>query len=297
VSQSFLLCVPNISEGSDNGVISKIRLALAEACPSGGVLDAHTDKDHGRTAFTVAAKQKEAATALLEAARTSSQLVDLTTHSGLHPRVGSLDVAPVVYMEDSQRGQACAEALTAGALIGDELQIPVFLYGELATGSDRVERSALRAGGHMRLGQRVASGEIAPDFGPARISPRTGAVLVTARPPLVAINFDLASEDVELAKSIASKLRESGGGPPGVRAIGLYLSSRRRAQVSSNVHDYRRAPLAELLSTVRSYAEVAEVELVGLVPKAAIDGLPSDVHIRGFGSEAHVIENALGSLM
>jgi glutamate formiminotransferase len=170
------------------------------------------------------------------------------------------------------------------------------LYGELATGDERIERSALRDGGHLKLAERVASGEIAPDFGPARISPHTGAVLVTARPPLIAVNFDLVSEDLELAKAIASYLRESGGGPPGVRAIGLYLSSRHRAQVSCNVHDYRRASPGDLLRLVRSHAEVAQVEFVGLVPQAAVEGLPADVAIREFCSDRHVIENALRSL-
>jgi glutamate formiminotransferase/glutamate formiminotransferase/formiminotetrahydrofolate cyclodeaminase len=209
--------------------------------------------------------------------------------------VGALDVAPVVYLDDAARGAACAEALTAAALIGDELGLPVFLYGDLATADDRRERAVLRAGGPARLAERVAAGELTPDHGPPRVDPAAGAVLVTARPPLVAFNLDLATDDLELARAIASGLRESGGGPPGVRAIGLLLPLRGRAQVSINVHDHRAAPLAELVERVRVEATVSEGELVGLVPAAALEGLPPDLALRGFDPDRHVIENALRS--
>src|SRR5437588_692925 len=145
------------------------------------------------------------------------------------------------------------------------------------------------------LAARVAGGELVPDHGPRRVDPRSGAVLVTARPPLVAFNLDLASDDVELARRIAAGLRESGGGPAGVRAIGLYLHERGRAQVSVNLHDHRAAPLAELVERVRAQVPVAEAELVGLAPAAALQGLPDDLELRGFDPERHVIENALRS--
>jgi glutamate formiminotransferase/glutamate formiminotransferase/formiminotetrahydrofolate cyclodeaminase len=126
-----------------------------------------------------------------------------------------------------------------------------------------------------------------PDFGPHAIDPRRGALLVAARPPLIAFNIDLAGDDVALAREIAAELRESGGGLPGVRAIGLYLPDRGRAQVSTNVHDYRQAPLAELVRLVAERADIAGLELVGLAPQAALQGLEAS----GFRS----IENALGS--
>jgi glutamate formiminotransferase len=210
--------------------------------------------------------------------------------------VGALDVAPVVYPDDAQRGAAVAEALTAGALIGADAGVPVFLYGQLATGADRVERAAIRAGGPPELARRLDTGEIAPDYGPARLHPRAGATLVTARPPLIAFNVDLATDDVDLARRIAGHLRESGGGAPGVRAIGLALPARGRAQVSFNVHDHRAAPLGDLVAAVRAEAPVAEAELVGLAPAAAFDGFPADVPLRGFDSRRHLIENALRSL-
>jgi glutamate formiminotransferase/glutamate formiminotransferase/formiminotetrahydrofolate cyclodeaminase len=258
------------------------------------VLDVHSDPDHGRSVFWLAAEQGELARALLAGAREAIARIDLRRHTGSHPHVGAIDVAPVVYLDESERGAACAEALTAAALLADEL--PVFLYGDLATRPEQRERADIRTGGPARLAERVASGELAPDYGPAQLDPQTGAVLVTARPPLIAFNVDLASDDVELARRIAAELRESGGGPPGVRAIGLHLPHRGRAQVSFNVHDHRAAPLRELVAAVAERTPVAEAELVGLAPAAAVDGLADAVALRGFDPDRHVIENALRSL-
>jgi glutamate formiminotransferase/glutamate formiminotransferase/formiminotetrahydrofolate cyclodeaminase len=142
----------------------------------------------------------------------------------------------------------------------------------------------------------MLSGELAPDYGPPEPHPTAGAVLVTARAPLVAFNLDLDSDDVDLARSIAADLRESGGGPAGVRAMGLYLPARGRAQVSFNVHDPEGVPLADLVARVRERAPVAEAELVGLAPRAAFAGFPDDVPLRGFDPERHLLEEALASL-
>ena len=148
----------------------------------------------------------------------------------------------------------------------------------------------------MRLAERMRSGELRPDYGPPQPPPKSGAVLVTARPPLIAFNVDLASDDIASAREIASDLRESNGGPAGVRAIGLMLAARGRAQVSFNVHDHRAAPLGMLVERVRERAPIAEAELVGLAPRAAFDGFPDGVPLRGFDPDRHLIENALRSL-
>lgn len=288
----LLLAVPNVSEGRDERAIA----AIAESFTPGRLLDVHSDPDHDRSVVTLAVRQGEAAAALVTGASECVARIDLRRRRGVHPRVGALDVAPVVYLDEADRGAACAEALTAGALIGDELDVPVFLYGELATAPERSERAFFREGGPERLGERIARGELAADYGPARLHPSAGAVLVAARPPLVAFNVELATDDVELARRIAAGLRESGGGPPGVRAIGLRLEQRGRAQVSVNVQDHRAVPLAQIVEAVRDHAEVAEAELVGLAPAAALVGFPEDVPLRGFSSERHVIENALRSL-
>jgi glutamate formiminotransferase len=177
-----------------------------------------------------------------------------------------------------------------------ELEVPVILYGELATKPEHRERAWLREGGPERLAERIANGEIRPDFGPARAHPTAGVTLATARPPLVAFNVDLASDDVELAKRIAADIRESDGGLPGVRAIGLYLDDRKRAQVSTNVHDHTVTPLKAIVEAVQAKAPVAEAELVGLAPRAAFEGFPQDVPLRNFNPERHLLENALRSL-
>ena len=142
----------------------------------------------------------------------------------------------------------------------------------------------------------MEAGELIPDYGPPRAHPTAGAVLATARPPLVAFNVDLATDDVELAKSIAAELREADGGLPGVRALGLYLAARGRAQVSTNVHDHLAVPLAEIVERVRARAPVAEAELIGLAPRAAFDGFPDDVPLHGFTPERHILEEALAVL-
>ena len=286
-----LLAVPNVSEGSDRAAIDAIGAAFAPA----RVLDVHSDPDHGRSVFSLAGEQGELARALVSGAREAVARIDLRAHAGSHPHAGAVDVVPLVHLDDEARGAACAEALTAAALIGDELGLPVFLYGALATSPEHRERAALREGGPGRLAERVAAGELTPDHGPARVDPASGAVLVTARPPLIAFNVDLVSDDVELARAIAAELRESGGGPRGVRAIGLLLPQRGRAQVSFNVHDHREAPLRDLVGAVAARAEVAEAELVGLAPAAALEGLPDGLPLRGFDPQRHVIENALRS--
>jgi glutamate formiminotransferase/glutamate formiminotransferase/formiminotetrahydrofolate cyclodeaminase len=284
-----LLAVPNVSEGQDRATIER----LAGAFGALRLLDVHSDPDHGRSVLTFAGEQVDVAEGLLAGAREAVAAIDLRAHGGLHPHVGAIDVAPVVYLDRATRGPAVAAALTAAALIADELNLPVFLYGALAHERERAE---VRAGGIEGLTVRMLSGEVAPDYGPSKPHPTAGALLVTARPPLVAFNVDLESDDVVLAKEIAAGLRESGGGPAGVRAIGLYLPARGRAQVSLNVHDPHSVPLADLVARVRERAPVAEAELVGLAPRAAFDGFPDDLPLRAFDSERHLIEEALASL-
>jgi len=288
----LLMAVPNVSEGRDARALEAIERAFHPAA----FLDLHVDADYGRAVFTLAAEQGRLAEALLSGGREVLARVNLNRHDGLHPCVGALDVMPVVYLDEERRGAACAEVLTAAALIGEELELPVFLYGELATRPEQRERAYLREGGWRGLGRRVESGELVPDYGPANIHPTAGALLATARPPLVAFNLDLKTDDVELARRIAAGLRESGGGLPGVRALGLYLPDRRRTQVSTNVHDYRATPLSAIVDHVRRQAEVVEAELVGLAPEAAFEDFPEDVRLRGFSPERHLIENALLTL-
>jgi glutamate formiminotransferase / 5-formyltetrahydrofolate cyclo-ligase len=271
-----LLAVPNVSEGRDPEVLT----AIGDAFAGGGarVLDLHTDPDHHRAVFTLAAEPGALHAALEAGARTAIERIDITRHQGLHPHVGAIDVVPVVYRTAGERGAATAEALVVGDALG-QLGLPVFLYGALAGGRTRAE---LRRGGPEALARRMADG-LRPDFGPPTLHPTAGATLVAARPPLVAFNLELAPPATEHdARRIAAAVREGGAeGLPGLRAIGLSLSARDGvAQVSCNVEDHEALALATLLEAVERHAAVVEAELVGLAPDAAFEGWPERVAIR-----------------
>jgi glutamate formiminotransferase len=289
-----LLAVPNVSEGRDPAPIASL-----EAAFSGGVslLDRHSDADHNRTVFTLAAGGPEPLRgALLRGAEAAIEAIDMSAHEGVHPAIGALDVCPLVWLDPAGRDAARAEALAAAAAIG-ALGVPVFLYGPLASGPERAERAYFRNGGLAELRLRMEAGELRPDFGPELPHRSAGATLVTARPPLAAFNVELDSDDVEVARSVAAGLREAGGGLPGVRAIGLPLAGG-RAQVSTNVHDPLAVPLAEVVERIRALAaplgaRPLEAELVGLVPEAALAGYPADVPIRGLDPALQTIERRL----
>lgn len=287
-----LLAVPNVSEGRDPAAIEAIGAAF-----DGRLLDVHADPDHNRSVFTLAGEPGGLAPKILAGAREALARVDLATQRGQHPRVGALDVAPIVYLDEATRGAACAEALVLADLLAEQLDLPVFIYGELARGRARAE---LRRGGPEELARRIERGELRPDFGPARLDPSKGAVLVAARPPLVAFNLELEPPaTLEQARAIAAVIREGGAeGLPGVRAIGLYLEHggverRGVAQVSTNVEDHRATPLAALLAAVACHASVARVELVGVAPRLAFAGFPEGMPIVGFDPERHILEAAL----
>lgn len=271
---SALLAVPNVSEGRDQDAIG----AIGEAFGS-GLLDVHSDPDHHRTVFTLRGEPGDLAARVIDGARAAIARVDLRDHLGAHPRVGAIDVAPIVFLDDADRGAACAEALVLADRLGSELELPVFLYGLLAGGRTRAQ---LRRGGPGALAERIDSGELEPDFGPARLHRTAGAVLVAARPPLVAFNVELAPPaTAEDAKAIAAEIREGAEhGLPGVRAIGLWLEHRNVAQVSTNVEDHRRTSLAELIAAIGQRASIAEAELVGLAPQLAFKNFPESVHVR-----------------
>jgi glutamate formiminotransferase / 5-formyltetrahydrofolate cyclo-ligase len=218
-----LLAVPNVSEGRDAGRID----ALARAFSSGvTLLDRHSDADHDRTVFTLAGEPEALTAALLNGAAEAIGSIDMTRYEGIHPAIGALDVSPVVWIEPGDRARAEATAVELAARVAD-LGVPVFLYGELATSPERVERAYFRNGGPAELWPRMDAGELRPDRGPAQPHRTAGATLVTARPPLGAFNVELDSGDLDLGRAVAAGLRESGGGLVGVRAIGLPLSSGR----------------------------------------------------------------------
>jgi glutamate formiminotransferase / 5-formyltetrahydrofolate cyclo-ligase len=317
MSEKPLLAVPNVSEGRRQATIDAIAHAFT-AAGAARLLDVHADADHHRSVFTLAGAQGALSIALLAGARATVERIEVgqdrdAEEIGVHPHVGALDVMPLVYLDASQRGAACAEALVVASELGESLGVPILLYGELARGRTRAE---LRRGGLAGLARRLDAGELCPDFGPARMHPTAGATLVAAREPLVAFNLELAPPaSVQDAKRIAGLVREGGvEGLPGLRAIGVSLSSRGTepessmpparlagtpsgkvvAQLSMNVERPLELPLRAIVEVVRRHADIACAELVGLAPRAAFDDFPEDVALPGFDPAAHVIENALG---
>jgi glutamate formiminotransferase/glutamate formiminotransferase/formiminotetrahydrofolate cyclodeaminase len=291
-----LLAIPNLSEGRDPQRIAALAGALTGVA---GVqlLDIHSDPDHNRTVYTLAAAHPQGgspslADALTAGAAEAIAQLDIAAHRGSHPHVGMLDVAPIVYMDEDERGAACAQALVLGERLGGELGIPVFLYGVLTGG--RVTRADVRRGGPVNLQSRIDGGELNPDFGPRRLHPRAGAVLVSARPPLIAFNIELAPPaTLASAQEIAALIREGGEeGLPTVKAIGLTLPHREDvAQVSTNVEDYRQTNLATLVAAVARHATPVRAEVVGVPPRAAFDGFPDDLPV----ANRRYLEDALRS--
>jgi glutamate formiminotransferase/glutamate formiminotransferase/formiminotetrahydrofolate cyclodeaminase len=280
-----MLAIPNFSEGQDPQRIGALAQALTSV-EGVRLLDIHSDPDHNRSVYTLVSDAAgrdgvpTLADSLTAGAAEAIRRLDVAAHEGSHPHIGTLDVAPIVYMDDGERGAACAQALVLGERLGSELRIPVFLYGVLTSG--RVTRAAVRRGGPRGLQARIDSGEMTPDFGPRRLHPRAGAVLVSARPPLIAFNVELAPPaTLATARRIAELIRDGGPeGLPAVKAIGLTLPHRDDvAQVSTNVEDYRRTNLATLVAAIARHATPVRAEVVGVPPRAAFEGFPEDLPV------------------
>jgi glutamate formiminotransferase len=288
-----LEAVPNVSEGRDRVSIEEIGRSFA-----GGVslLDVHSDPDHHRSVFTLAGVEEPLVEALVAGVARAVELLDLRVHEGVHPRVGVVDVVPLVALTPADLERAAAAALAVADRLGSELGVPVFLYGAVGHGR---RPAFFRKGGPEELERRVRSGELVPDAGPRRLDPRTGATLIGARAPLVAYNVELATDDVDVAREIAAVVRESGGGLPGVQAIGLYLPRSRVAQVSMNVLDLERAPLHEVYARVvneagRRGVAVRGGELVGLVPASVLEAATAaGTQVPGV-DETRVLERVFG---
>ena len=291
-----LLAVPNVSEGRETEVIGEIRSCLA-ADPV-ALIDEHSDPVHNRTVFTLVGADAPLARALTDLARCAIERIDITRQQGAHPRIGALDVCPIVWpspdLKDSARETAFAVAEQLGSL-----GLPVFLYGDLASSAQRRERAYFRRGGPKALRQRMLDNELEPDLGPGWPHSTAGGVLVTARAPLAAFNVELEGASPEVAEEIASKLRESGGGPPGIRAIAIELAPG-RMQILDQRHDPRWAAGARGRGRPAARAEPRSrpvlAELVGLVPAAALDGYPTTSPNVGGDPHRRTIEAHLSDL-
>jgi glutamate formiminotransferase / 5-formyltetrahydrofolate cyclo-ligase len=284
--------VPNFSEGRDRAVIDAIGAALSSKAR---LLDVHTDPDHHRSVFTLVGVDASLVESLVAGIARARDRIDLRRHDGVHPRIGSADVVPVVPLRPEDLPRARDAALDVARRVGDELGLPVFLYGELAPGRGP---AFFRRGGTEELGRRLAAGELEPDFGPRELDPAAGGVIVGARRPLIAFNVELRGGTVEDARAIASVVRERDGGFPGVRALGLDLPGSGRIQVSMNVEDWEAAALHEIVARVEAEAEargvkVAGAELVGLMPAgAAAAAAGAQLRIDGFDA-SRLIETRL----
>jgi glutamate formiminotransferase len=263
----LLESVPNFSEGRDRATID----ALADALGSRArLLDVHADPDHNRSVFTLVGSREELVASLLAGIALAAERIDLRRHDGAHPRIGAADVVPLVPLAPEDEARAREAALELARRVGEELELPVFLYGGLAEGRGP---AFFRRGGPDELQRRVDAGEVAPGFGPSRLSESAGGVLVGVRRPLIAFNVNLRGS-LEAAREVAGIVRESGGGFPGVRALGLDLPSAGLVQVSMNVEDWEAAALHEIVARVEQEAaargaEVVGSELVGLMPAGA----------------------------
>ncbi len=274
--------VPNISEGRDAAVVAAIEETLGRQAR---VLDVHSDPDHHRSVFTLVGADAGLVESLLSGVARARELIDLRRHRGAHPRIGAVDIVPVVPIVAGDMARACAAAVRLAERIADELALPVFLYGEVGGGRSP---AYFRRGGTEELARRLAEGELAPDLGPGALDPAAGGVIVGARRPLIAFNVNLGSEDVDAAKAIAAGVRETGGGFPGVRALGLSLPLAGGVQVSMNVEDWEAAALHDIVERVTDEAarrgiDVLGSELVGLMPSgAAAAAAGASLRIDGF---------------
>ena len=268
-------CVPNFSEGRNLTTVHALMNAVTSVA---GVwlLDHTKDHDHHRAVLTFAGPPDAVAEAAFRAVRVATDLIDLRKHHGVHPRIGATDVVPFVPIQGTTMQDCVVLAKQLGQRVGHELEIPVFFYEQAATHRDHASLESVRRGGLDGLAFRMQSDpDWAPDYGPSRLHPTAGAVVVGARPPLIAFNVNLRTTDLEVAKSIASTIRQSNGGVPHLKAIGVALTSKKMVQVAMNLTDHTVTSMQTAFEAVSAQAEqwgveVASSEVVGLVPQAAM---------------------------
>jgi glutamate formiminotransferase/glutamate formiminotransferase/formiminotetrahydrofolate cyclodeaminase len=269
-------CVPNFSEGRNTETVARLAEVISSVS-SACVLDKHIDPDHNRSVITFVAAPEEIVEAAVRAVGLAAELIDMRTHTGVHPRLGATDVLPFVPVSGVSLDDCAALAHQAGARIATELSIPVFFYERAALRPDRVNLEDVRRGALELLREQISvEPDRAPDLGPLQVHERAGAIAVGARPFLIAFNINLRTSDGLLARKIARTVRARSGGLPFVKALGFELSSRGLAQVSMNLVNYETTGIAQAYDAVKSEAEalgveILSTEIVGLVPEQALD--------------------------
>jgi glutamate formiminotransferase len=267
-------CIPNVSEGRRLDVVARMADALA-AIPGVRLLDFSSDGSHNRSVFTLAGEAGGLQQAAVTLVGLAVAHVDLRTHRGEHPRIGAVDVIPFVPIADVTMDDCVRLAKTTAAEIADRHHVPVFLYEEASARPGRRKLEDIRRGGFEGLAAKMRTPGWEPDFGPAAPHPTAGATVVGARAPLIAYNVNLATDRLDVARAIAAKVRQSGGGLPFVKAMGVRLGDRGIVQVSMNLTDYTKTPIDRAFDAVTREARalgvsVLESEIVGLVPAAAL---------------------------
>ncbi len=289
IMQGWVEAVPNFSEGRDPEVLA----ALTEAVSASGalLLDQTADPDHHRAVLTFCGPPSAVQQAALAVAQCAAERIDLTRHRGEHPRLGALDVLPFVPLGGTTMAECAALAHATGELIWSRLGLPVYFYEAAALRPECRRLENVRRGG-------FEAPELPPDLGSLPLHPTAGAVIVGARKFLIAFNVNLATPDLAVAQSIARAVRASSGGLPAVKALGLQLASRGLAQVSMNLTDFKVTPLALVFETVVREArargvDVAGSELIGLIPRAALESV-ADIDLRWENfSESMILENRI----
>jgi len=268
-------CVPNFSEGRSPDVVRAL-VDVVRSVPGVALLDETMDQDHHRSVITFAGRPYAVAEVAFQMARAASQLIDLRRHHGQHPRVGATDVIPFVPVRGVGMQDCVQLARMVGQRIGNELKIPVFLYEQAASRPERTNLEWIRKGGMKGLSARMDTDQAwVPDFGPKHLHQTAGATVVGARRPLIAFNVNLKSRDFAVADAIAKAVRQSSGGLPFVKAIGVELKSQGLVQVSMNLTNHEETPLHAVFAVVQREAEahgveLAGTEIVGLVPEQAL---------------------------
>jgi glutamate formiminotransferase / 5-formyltetrahydrofolate cyclo-ligase len=294
---ALIECVPNVSEGRRRDVVDAIADAIRRT-DGARLLDYSSDVSHNRSVFTLAGDATGVEQAVMAIYERALAAIDLRTQRGVHPRIGAVDVVPFVPIDDITMTECAALARRAGAAIAERFQIPVYLYEEAASSPTRKNLEDIRRGGFEGLAAKMASEGWTPDFGPAVPHPTAGASVVGARMPLIAYNINLATDRLDVAKKIAAAIRHSSGGHQHVKAMGVPLENRGIVQVSMNLTNYAKTPIALVFEAVKREAarygvNILESEIVGLVPAAAMAAADASyLQIKDF-SNNQVLENRL----
>jgi glutamate formiminotransferase len=274
LDESFFQCIPNVSEGRRTEVVAAFVEAIRNV-PGAHLLDYSSDLDHHRSVFTMVGKALPLRKAILAMYEVAERHLDLSKHSGAHPRIGAVDVVPFVPLHDTSMQAACALALEVAQAVAERFEVPIYLYEECARIPERRSLAWLRRGGLEALRAEISTPLRHPDLGPARLHPLLGASVIGARRPLLAFNVLLDTEDVEVARAIAHRVRERGGGLSNLRALGIFLAERGRAQVSMNLVDPERTPWYLALEMVRMEARrfgtrILSTEVIGMPPLSVV---------------------------